>query len=71
METHKPEVVIKEAFGQLLTVEEIAEFLRVPKSWIYARTRESGPDAMPRLKLGKYLRFEREKVRDWAARNAG
>jgi len=54
---------------QLYTVSEIADDLRVPKSWIYSRTRETGPDSMPRLKLGKYLRFEKEKVRKWAAKS--
>jgi len=70
MGTHKPEVAIKEALGKLLTVEEIADDLRVPKSWVYSRTRETGPDAMPRLKIGKYLRFERDKVRAWAAKSS-
>lgn len=55
---------------ELLTVSEIADDLRVKKSWIYSRTRETGPRAMPRLKLGKYLRFEKDKVRRWAAKNA-
>lgn len=68
MGTHKPEVAIKEALGELLTVEEIADDLRVPKSWVYSRTRETGPNAIPRLKIGKYLRFERAKVREWAAK---
>lgn len=48
-----------------LTVDELAETLRVPKSWIYSRTRETGPNAMPRIKAGKYVRFELEKVMDW------
>ena len=69
MGIHKPEVG-KETFEKLLTVEEIAKDLRVPKSWVYSRTRETGPNAMPRLKIGKYLRFERDKVREWAAKNA-
>ena len=40
----------------LLTIEEMALELKVPKSWLYSRTRETGPDAMPRLKVGKYVR---------------
>jgi excisionase family DNA binding protein len=50
---------------QLLTVNEIAEELKVHKSWVYGKSRETGPDAMPRLKVGKYLRFERDKVLEW------
>ena len=49
----------------LLTVEEMAESLRVPKSWIYSRTREKGPDAIPRLRVGKYLRFNSTEVMKW------
>ena len=49
----------------LKTVEEMAESLRVPKSWIYSRTRETGPDAMPRLRVGKYLRFNSTEVFKW------
>ena len=43
--------------ADLLTVEEIATILRVPKSWVYERTRRRGLERLPHLKLGKYLRF--------------
>ena len=49
----------------LMTLEELAEAWKVPKSKIYAYTRETGPGSLPRLKLGKYLRFEWEKVQEW------
>jgi hypothetical protein len=39
------------------TIDELAEILKVPKSWLYSKTRETGPDAIPRLKVGKYIRF--------------
>lgn len=48
-----------------MTVEEMAEVLKVPKSWIYSRSRETGPGTMPRLKVGKYLRFVETDVMDW------
>ncbi len=48
-----------------LTVDELAESLRVPKSWIYSRSRETGPDAMPKIKVGKYCRFVLNDVLDW------
>jgi excisionase family DNA binding protein len=47
------------------TVNELANVLKVPKSWVYARTRETGPGSIPRIKVGKYLRFEINKVLDW------
>lgn len=40
------------------TVRKLAEHLQVPNSWVYDRTRESGPDLIPHLKLGKYVRFD-------------
>ena len=49
----------------LLTINELAERLKVPKSWLYSKTRETGPDAIPRLKVGKYLRFYFDEVMAW------
>ena len=48
-----------------LTVDELADKLKVQKSWLYSRTRETGPGTIPRLKLGKYLRFDYQEVLDW------
>lgn len=50
---------------ELLTIDELSERLKVPNSWVYARTRETGAQAMPRLKVGKYLRFEWDAVMAW------
>ena len=49
----------------LLTVDELAAVLKTPKSWVYGKSRETGPGALPRIKVGKYLRFELSKVMDW------
>jgi len=49
----------------LLTVNELAEYLSVPKSWVYARNRETGPDAMPRIVCGKYRRYRLADVMAW------
>jgi len=49
----------------LLSVDELAESLNVKKSWVYSRSRETGPDAMPKIKVGKYCRFELDKVIGW------
>ncbi len=58
----------KNGTGRLLTVEEVAEMLRVPKSWVYGRTRKRGVERLPHLKLGKYLRFEEVAVREFLER---
>lgn len=47
---------------RLVTADELAERLTLPRSWIYARA-ESG--AMPSFKLGKYRRFELGAVLRW------
>jgi len=43
--------------GALLTVHDVAGFLRVPSSWVYERTRRRGRERLPHVKVGKYLRF--------------
>ncbi len=49
----------------LLSVDELAESLNVKKSWVYSRTRETGPDAMPKISVGKYRRFVLDDVLEW------
>jgi predicted DNA-binding transcriptional regulator AlpA len=50
---------------QFLTLDELSRILRVKRTWIYNQTRQTGPLAIPRIKVGKYLRFELKKVMDW------
>lgn len=47
--------------GELITVQELAKRLNVPVSWIYQRTR-LGQQAIPHVKLGKYVRFNWQQV---------
>ena len=49
----------------LVTVEQLAELLRVPTSWVYSRTRTAGLTGFPVLKRGKYCRFEVNAVLEW------
>ena len=46
----------------LLTIEEVAELLRVPPSWVYERTRRRSIDRIPGFRLGKYWRFRESDV---------
>lgn len=48
-----------------LTVEEVAELLRVPVSCVYAWTSRIGPTAIPRYRAGKRLVFREREVLDW------
>ena len=50
---------------ELLTVVELAESLKVNRSWVYGKSRETGPGSIPKIKVGKYLRFELGKVMEW------
>jgi len=48
-----------------LTIKEIAAKFKVPVSWFYSRTRETGEGSIPRIKVGKYLRFNEAEVTAW------
>jgi excisionase family DNA binding protein len=41
----------------LLTAEEVAEILRVPRSWIYGHLGQ-----LPTVRLGRYVRFKRSEI---------
>ena len=50
---------------ELLTVDELAKELKVPHSFIYSRTRQTGPDTIPMIRVGKYCRFRLAEVLKW------
>lgn len=50
---------------ELLTVEELAAYLKVHESRIYQWTREKGSNAIPNIKTGKYYRFRVSDVIPW------
>lgn len=50
---------------KLLTVEELALTLKVKTSWVYGETRKTGEGTIPRIYVGKYLRFSLNRVLDW------
>jgi len=43
--------------SELITAKELAKRLNVQASWIYRRTR-LGQEAIPHVKMGKYVRFD-------------
>jgi excisionase family DNA binding protein len=53
---------------ELLTVEEVAEMLRVPSSWVYGHTRRRATNRIPGFRLGKYWRFHEADVNAWIER---
>ena len=48
----------------LLDAAAAAELLAVPKSWVLAEARA---DRIPHVRLGRYVRFEEELLRQWWA----
>jgi excisionase family DNA binding protein len=52
----------------LLSVEEVAELLQVPVSWVYERTRTGTNNRIPGFRLGKYWRFRAADVLQWIER---
>lgn len=58
-----------DSLGKLLTVAEAAELLRVPKSWIYQRTRKRGVEKLPHVKLGKYVLIEEQALWEYVERH--
>jgi excisionase family DNA binding protein len=56
---------------ELLTVQQVAELLQVPVSWVYGRLRKRSLEKLPGYRLGKYWRFEREEIWAWLAQQRG
>ena len=68
--------------SDLLTIDEVAELLRVRPSWVYARTcapasGRDGPrfpkeadDPLPYVRIGRLLRFRRGEIDAWLERHA-
>lgn len=53
---------MESAERELLTIDELANRLKVKRSWLYSRTRQRGPDALPVVRVGKYCRFDVDAV---------
>jgi excisionase family DNA binding protein len=49
--------------GNLLTTDEVAVILRVPKSWVYAHLSD-----LPAIRLGRYVRFKRSDIDEFLAK---
>ncbi|HLW82566.1 MAG TPA: helix-turn-helix domain-containing protein [Candidatus Acidoferrales bacterium] len=52
----------------LLSIEDVAEILKLPVSWVYDRTRRRSLDRIPGFRLGKYWRFRRAEIMEWIER---
>ncbi len=56
------------SMSRLLTVEDVATLLNVPRKWVYRRVVLKPPKGIPHVKVGKYLRFRETDLRDFVER---
>jgi excisionase family DNA binding protein len=48
---------------ELLTVEEVAQRFKVPRTWVYAAVRGRTRRKLPHVRIGRYIRFEETAVK--------
>lgn len=51
-----------EQFGEVLTIEDLADFLKISKSTLYKLVREG---SIPCQKVGKHWRFHKDAIDEW------
>lgn len=54
--------------ARLLTAEDVAERLRVPRTWVYRAAREG---ELPSVRCGRYRRFDATDVDRWIVNQKG
>ena len=54
--------MMAEPSGDVLTIDELAVYLKIPKSTLYKLVREG---SVPCQKVGKHWRFHRGAIDDW------
>ena len=55
-------MLVGNAIDRLLTVQEISELLKVPKSYVYWLTHQK---KIPHLKIQGHLRFRQSHIDEW------
>ncbi len=55
--------VVEPAF---MTPVEVAALLQTSLHWVYEKTRSRNQDPLPCMQLGRYLRFDKQAVLEWA-----
>ena len=54
--------------NELLTGDELCQRLKIKKSFLYSPSRRKGPYALPCIKIGKFLRYDLQAVKEWIER---
>ena len=52
--------------AEILTIDDLAGYLRIPKSTLYKLVREG---AIPSQKVGKHWRFHKSAIDEWLSRS--
>ncbi|MCA1841492.1 MAG: helix-turn-helix domain-containing protein [Actinobacteria bacterium] len=65
----KPEQLQLIFSSRYLNIEQVAEIIGVPKSFIYRRTARGHDDPIPHYRLGGHLRFKLDDVEEWIERH--
>jgi len=60
--------MMAEPSGDVLTIDELAVYLKIPKSTLYKLVREGG---IPSQKVGKHWRFHKDAIDVWLTTGAG
>jgi excisionase family DNA binding protein len=61
----KPEQLRLFFASRYLNIEQVADLLGVPKSFIYRRTARGHGDPIPHYRLGGHLRFKLDDIEEW------
>jgi len=61
----KPEQLQLFFSSRYLNIEQVADILGVPKSFIYRRTARGHDDPIPHYRIGGHLRFKLDDVEEW------
>jgi len=55
----------------ILTPEELADRLKVPRTWVFEKTRSRCQNPIPHFRIGRYIRFDWTRVVEWLATTEG
>lgn len=56
--------------SEILTIEEVAQRLKVKPRWVYEKTRHRCQDPLPCTHIGRYLRFYWPEISAWFQRHS-
>ena len=57
-----------ESSGEVLTIDEVAVYLKIPKSTVYKLAQEG---RIPGQKVGRHWRFRKQAINRWMESGAG